>query len=123
MKNYKLYQDYKVEHASQIGLVLLTYEALFKSLAKAKQAIENGDLAAEAEHTSRATEALIELATSLDMEKGKHIAANLASLYSYMIGRLTKNVCSGNAEAVEEVMHLVEILRSGWEELAAKRAG
>ncbi len=120
MSAYKAYRGQEIQGAGPLGLVVLTYDALTASLARAKQAIEEGDLVAEADHTSRAMEALIELSTSLDMEAGGDIAASLASLYNYMMNRLTDNLCSRSTEAVEEVLELAQTLRESWQELARK---
>lgn len=123
MTGYKCYQHNQVEGAGPLGLVLLTYEALYKSLGRARVAILAGDLAAEADHTGRAMEALIELSTSLDMEKGEDVARSLASLYLYMMNRLTEGLCSCSTERVDEVMKLVSELRDGWMTLSAKQKG
>jgi len=118
MTGYKAYQGNQVEGSGPLGLVLLTYEALYKSLAQAKRAIEHGDLAAEGEYVGRALEALVELSSSLNMEEGGEVAKNLASLYIYMTERLSNNMCSDSSQHIEEVMHLVETLREGWQQLA-----
>jgi len=118
MTGYKVYQENRVEGASQLGLVHLSYEVLYKSLAHARLAIEAGDLAAEAEHTCRAMEAIAELATSLNMEMGGAVAKGLASLYAYMMKQLSGGMCTCSTEAVEEVMQLVHTLREGWQQLA-----
>jgi len=117
MTGYKAYQGYQVDGSSPLGLVLLSYEALYKSLGRVRRAIEAGDLAAEADHTGRAMEAIIELASSLDMEKGGEVADSLASLYAYMMKRLSKGMCSCSTEAVDEVIRLVQTLREGWQQL------
>jgi len=117
MTGYKAYQGYQVDGSSPLGLVLLSYEALYKSLGRVRRTIEAGDLAAEADHTSRAMEAIIELASSLDMEKGGEVASSLASLYPYMMKRLSEGMCSCSTEAVDEVIRLVQTLRDGWQEL------
>ncbi len=121
MTGYKAYQGHQVDGSSPLGLVILSYEALYKSLGHARRAIIAGDLAAEADHTGRAIEAIIELATSLDMEKGGKIATSLAALYAYMIRRLNEGMCSCSTEAVDEVMQLVVTLREGWEEIARQQ--
>jgi len=120
MAGYKAYQGHQVEGASPLGLVLLSYEALYKALARARRAIEAGDLAAEVDHTERAIEAIIELATNLDVEKGGKIAQSLGSLYGYMMHRLSDGVCRCSTESVDEVMRLVQVLRAGWQQLAAQ---
>ena len=123
MTGYRAYQGHQVDGSSPLGLVLLSYEALYKSLGRARRAIIAGDLAAEADHTGRAIEAIVELATSLDAERGGKIAASLAALYAYMIRRLNENMCSCSTETVDEVMQLVQTLREGWEEIARQQQG
>ena len=119
MTGYQTYQQHRVQGATPLGLVLLTYEALYKSLARARTAVLAGDLAAEAEQTGLAMEALIELSSSLDMEQGEDIARSLASLYLYMMNRLTEGLCSCSTEAIDDVSKLVQELREGWIGLAA----
>jgi len=114
MTGYKAYQGSQIEGAGPLGLVLLSYEALYKYLGHARRAIEAGDLAAEVDHTSRAMEAVIELSTSLDVENGGQIATSLASLYAYMMRRLSDGMCECSTSAVDEVMALVQTLREGW---------
>lgn len=121
MGGYKAYQGNQVTTASPLGLVILSYDALYKALARAQHAIEGGDLAAEADHTGRAMEALIELSSSLNIELGGEVAYDLASLYAYMMRRLTEGMCTCSTDAVTEVMHLVLTLREGWEGLSPDR--
>ncbi len=118
MTGYKAYQGNQIEGSGPLGLVLLTYEALNKALARAEYAIEAGDIAGEAEHVSRALEAVVELSTSLNMEEGGEIATNLASIYNYMFKRLTEGMCTSSTEHVKEVMQLAQTLREGWQQLA-----
>jgi len=118
MTGYKAYQGNQIEGSGPLGLILLTYEALNKALARAEFAIEAGDLAAEAEHVGRALEAVVELTTSLNMEEGGEVAKNLASIYNYMFKRLTEGMCTSSTEHVKEVMQLAQTLREGWQQLA-----
>ncbi|EAU55675.1 flagellar export chaperone FliS [Mariprofundus ferrooxydans] len=121
MTRYQAYQGNQVEGAGPLGLVLLTYEALFKSLGRTRMAILAADMSAEATHTSRAVEALIELNSSLNMEAGGDIAQSLASLYIYMMNRLSNGLCSASTEHVDEVIRLVQELREGWMQLSAQQ--
>jgi len=118
MTRYQAYQGNQVEGAGPLGLVLLTYEALYKSLGRTRMAIQAGDMVAEAKQTGFAMEALIELATSLNMEAGGDIAQSLASLYAYMMNRVTEGLCSGSTESVDEALRLVQELREGWMQLS-----
>ena len=117
MTGYKAYQGNQVEGAGPLGLVLLTYDVLYKSLGRARFACEGGDIGMEANQTGIALEALIELSSSLNMEAGGDIAVDLARLYAYMIRRLSDEMCSGSTQALTEVMSLVQTLREGWQQL------
>ena len=118
MTGYKAYQGNQVEGAGPLGLVLLTYDVLYKSLARARFACESNDFAVEAEQTGRAIEALLELSSALNMEAGGDIAQDLARLYAYMVKRLTADMCSGSTKALTEVIDLVQTLREGWQQIA-----
>ena len=120
MVGYQAYQKNEVTTSTPLGLVLLSYEALYKTLGRAKHAIDGGDLAAEADHTSRAMEAIIELSSSLNMEEGGDIAKDLAELYGYMLRRLSEGLCSCSTSSVDEVMLLVLTLREAWQAISSE---
>ncbi|MFQ5518468.1 MAG: flagellar export chaperone FliS [Mariprofundus sp.] len=121
MTGFQKYQGNQIEGAGPLGLVLLTYEALFKSLGQARVAIQAGDLVAEANHTGRCMEALIELSSSLNMETGGQISESLSNLYVYMMNRLTEGLCSCSTEHVDEVIKLTNQLREGWMKLSVEQ--
>jgi len=121
MTNYQAYQGNQVEGAGPLGLVLLTYEALYKSLGRTRMAILAGDMSAEATQTGFVMEALIELSSSLNMEAGGDIARNLANLYAYMMNRITEGLCSGSTESIDEVAKLAQELREGWMQLSMQQ--
>lgn len=124
MTGYQQYRGVQVEGASPLELVRLTYDVLIKSLKLAKMAGEEGNIAAEAQQLSKALEAIIELVTSLDMEKGGAIAASLGSLYAYMSRRLMEGNSSNElGAAIDEVLGLVSTLREGWQGLADSNGG
>jgi len=118
MSGYQAYQGNQINTAGPLGLVLLSYDALYKALGRAVHAINGGDLCAEADHTGRALEAIIELASSLDLEAGGEVSQDLSVLYGYMMKRLSDGMCTCSTEAAEEVMGLVLTLREGWAGLA-----
>jgi len=121
MTGHQIYQSNQVEGAGPLGFVLLTYEALYKSLGRTRLAILAGDLAAEADHTGRSMEALIELSSSLNMQAGEDVAQRLASLYMYMMNRLTSGLCSCSTDHIDEVLKLVQDLREGWMSLSVQQ--
>ena len=123
MSGYKTYQGQQIEGSGPLGLVLLSYDALNKSLGRAQMSIQAGDLAQEEDHTARAMEAIIELSSSLNFEAGEDIATSLASLYKYMMDKLAGGMCSGKDEHIVEVLKLVQTLQEGWQQLADQQSG
>ena len=121
MVGHQKYQANQVEGAGPLGLVLLTYEVLYKSLAQARAAIMANDIQAETHHISRALEAIIELSSSLDLEQGGEVADNLAKLYQYLSMRLGDGMCTFSTQSVDEAMALTQSLREGWIELAEQQ--
>jgi len=121
MSAYQAYRGNQINTAGPLGLILLSYDALYQSLGRAVHAIHGGDLAAEADHSARALEALIELSSSLNMEDGGEISQDLSVLYAYMMKRVTDGMCTCSTDAAEEVMALVLTLREGWAGLAENK--
>ena len=123
MTGYQQYRGIQVEGASPLELVLLTYDVLIKSLRLARLAGDEKNFGAEADHLTRALEALVELGTSLDVENGGNIAENLANLYAYMSRRLLEGSSQDTGAAIDEVLSLASSLREGWQELSDSNSG
>jgi len=123
MTGYRAYRSHQVSGAGPLGLVILTYDALVTSLSRAKAASEAGDFSEEGRFIARSLEAIIGLATSLNMEEGGEIAENLSRLYAYMSRRLLDGQAENTAAATEEVMQLAITLREGWQGIDDKQAG
>ncbi len=114
MVGYQKYQANQIEGAGPLGLILLTYEVLYKSLGQARAAIIANDIQAETQHISRALEAIIELSSSLDLKQGGDVAVNLSRLYTYLSQRLSDGMCTFSTESVDEAMQLTQTIREGW---------
>jgi len=117
MVGNRKYQSNQVQGAGPLGLVLLTYEVLFKSLGQARAAILANDIPAEAHHVSRALEAIIELSSALNYEEGGEVAVNLSRLYNYLTMRLGEGMCTSSTQSVDEAIVLTQSLREAWMEL------
>jgi flagellar secretion chaperone FliS len=104
-----------IESASPHKLVLMLYDALLKQLRIAKLHVERAEIAPKAAAISKAI-ALIDqgLRLGLDLEKGGSIAANLLALYDYSAARLLHANLHNDITAIEEVIRLIEPIRSAW---------
>lgn len=114
---YQAYQKNKYETASPHKLILLLYEA----------AIRNGARAVEALQSNRPTEAnnaiiklqdiIYELIASLNEKQGGEIAANLKSLYMYMIDQAVQANIKKDTAPLEEVIVLIRDIKTAWEQI------
>lgn len=103
-----------VETASPHKLISMLLEGALTALAQAKGAIERKQIQDRTDSLNKATDIIVGLKGSLDLEKGGEVAANLDELYNYMIRQVVKANRENSAETVQEVMDLILEVRQGW---------
>jgi flagellar protein FliS len=99
----------------QIAMLL---DGAVDRLNMARGCMLGGDLPRKLALMSSAMAIVDYLRLCLDLPRGGEIAANLAALYQYMSNRLLKANLDNDAEAVGEVVGLLNQIRSGWEGIA-----
>ncbi len=104
-------------YADSVQLIQMLFDGLIDSLSSAEGQIERKEIQAKGESISRATRIVLGLQTSLDLEKGGEIAANLADLYDYCTRRLMHANLKNDAEAVREVKRLISEIRDAWSQV------
>jgi len=102
--------------ASPNKLIVMLYDG---AISAAKQAIihmQNQDIQHKGEMISKAV-LIIEsgLRLSLDKKAGGEIAQSLDALYAYMAQRLTMANIRNQPELIEEVIKLLQDLKTAWE--------
>ena len=115
MNAYTNYLEGQVMAADPIELVRILYVEALNSIRDAREALRDGRIRDRSNAITRAQSILIELAASLDMEKGGDIARSLAELYPYIISRLTLANFEQNTEPLEEARRLLTTLLEGWQ--------
>jgi flagellar protein FliS len=113
-----------VADASPARLVQIMFEQILAQLATAQgcmERIENNmplkDVVTKGKTLGKAIRLIDQLNSTLDMERGQKIAANLRALYVYMLARLTLANVSNDAKIVAEVMSLVQKIKTGWDRI------
>jgi flagellar protein FliS len=119
MRNQGLVAD-----ASPTRLVQIMFEQIVSALATAQgcmERIENnlplGEVILKGKAMGNAIRLINQLNATLDMERGKDVAANLHSLYIYMLARLTHANATNDPHIVAEVTALVRKVKSGWDQI------
>jgi flagellar protein FliS len=113
-----------VANASPTRLVQIMFEHILSNLATVQGCMERikdnrpvSDVVAKGTALGKAIRLIGQLDSSLDMERGGQIAANLRALYVYMQGRLTQANVTNDAHIVAEVARLVNDIKIGWDQI------
>ncbi len=84
----------------------------------AKFEMESGEIAKKGASISKAIDIITNgLRGSLDMNEGGELAERLAALYEYMAQRLLFANLKNSTAALDEVLELLNSLRSAWEQI------
>lgn len=111
----------QVSQANPHRLVAMLYDGCMLSIARARLALERGDVAARGEATSKAIRIIDEgLKAALDHKAGASISANLASLYEYMTHTLLLANARGDDGRYAEVARLLDALREAWRQIGTQ---
>lgn len=103
-----------VASADPHGLVLMLLEGAISSLIFARKEIDAGNISAKGEAISKAIRIISELDTSLNIEAGGEIAANLRTLYDYMGTSLLEANLKNDVRKLVEVVQLLSELKTAW---------
>jgi flagellar protein FliS len=108
------YLEATVMSASPLELVRMLYRRALGAAAAARRHLAEGDIRARSREISTAMEIAVELAGSLDREKGGDVALHLAALYDYIGTRLLEANLHQDDAALAEVERLLATLDEGW---------
>lgn len=111
------YLEDKVSTVTPHTLVVMLYDRLLKDCETARVAIGQNDLY-EANHAlQHGQDVLVELHSALDPTKWEH-AAQLGSIYLYLINELTEANLKKDAKRVVRASAMIVPLRDAWSEAA-----
>jgi flagellar secretion chaperone FliS len=108
-----------VQGANPHQLVGLLYDALLKSIATAKAALQRGDIPAKGAAIGKSVRIIEEgLKAGVNLKEGGEIASNLYIMYGYSVMRLTQANVRNDISALEEVARLIEPVAEAWKSIA-----
>ncbi len=103
-----------VDGASPHQLVAMLYDGLLETLALARAALRQGDIARKGSELTRAVRIVDEGLKSALSPAGGELARQLGELYAYLGLRLTQANLRNDESAIEECVRLIEPLRDAW---------
>jgi flagellar protein FliS len=120
-----VYQQVEISTSNKLQLVVMLYDGALRSLNLAKGSIGSRDLVGKAQNLDRVLAIIGELQNTLNIEEGGEISFQLDRLYTYMAERVLEASSKLEVQPLDEVIKLLRILQSAWNEVARKeqRAG
>src|SRR5690606_11694412 len=104
----------RVAEADPHQLIALLYENAGQRIRRAQACLDQGDVAQKGKAIGEACAILGHLSGSLDHEAGGQVASNLASLYDYIIRRLTEANLHNDLAPLHESLDLLVEIESAW---------
>ena len=108
------YMQTQITTTNQGELLLMLYAGAINFLIRAREEIEKKNYAEKGMLISKAMDIIAELDGSLNMEKGGELSKNLHQLYMFCNSHLLQASIKMNAKFVEDVINILEGLRSAY---------
>jgi flagellar protein FliS len=112
-----------VSEADPHKLVALLFAGACQRIRLAQASLLQGDQARKGKAIGEACAIVGHLNGSLDHEAGGEIAANLSSLYEYLMHRLTQANLHNDDAALTEALELLGEINSAWDAIPADQRG
>jgi flagellar protein FliS len=112
-----------VAGATPHRLVSLLFDAYMDSIAQARGALKQRDMAAKGRAIGRAVRIVEEgLKAGLDLRAGGTLAEDLRALYAYVVLLLTRANLHNDDAALAECQRLLEPVRDAWSRIGPEAA-
>lgn len=111
-----------VSTANPHQLVDMLFDALLQAVRSAREAINRGDIQTKGKQIGKAVRIIDEgLKSTLNLDQGGDLAANLNGLYGYCALRLTEANVRNDDAALADVIRVIDPLATGWKQMGAQR--
>jgi flagellar protein FliS len=97
-------------------VLLKLYDGTLRFLSVARRGIVERKPSVRGENISKAMAIINELDCALDMEKGGELSGQLASLYRFVMDKLTLANGNNDLTALEQAENILKTLKDGFEE-------
>lgn len=108
------YRKSAVQGATPLQLVIMLYDGALKFMEAGKHAMAAKDLEKQNASLQKSQKIIFELIACLDMNEGGEIAANLLSLYTYVVEQLVQANVKDEPEAIDRCIRILSDLRESW---------
>lgn len=113
---YAQYRNNSVNYASKEQLLLMLLDGAVKFAKVARQAMADKDIAKANENIKKTQDIFYELIATLDLRYAGDWGNKLIAVYRFIINRLVQANIKKDVKIIDEVMPLIEDVRSLWQE-------
>jgi flagellar protein FliS len=117
---YENYIKTELDSLPIAGIIAKGYDRIILELKGAIENIEKSNIKEKIQNISKAIDIITTLRLGLDFEKGGEIAQNLEEIYSFCLKEIQLANLKNDKKKLEDVINILNTLKSGWEELAQK---
>lgn len=110
------YRESAVRGASPLGLIVILYDEIVRSIRKALHAFETGNIEARAKALTHAVEVIGYLQSVLDFEKGGDVARKLSQFYNLMRAKLLETHITPTRDGLEMLAREFAKMGAAWQQ-------
>jgi flagellar protein FliS len=111
------YRESAVRGASPLGLIVILYDEMVRSIRKSRDCFERGDIEGRGKALMHVVEVIGYLQSILDFEKGGDVARNLASFYNFMRMKLLEIHIKPSPEGLDMLAAEFAKLSAAWRQV------
>jgi flagellar protein FliS len=115
------YQTMQIMSSKPEKLILMLYDGALRFIQISIKALEQNDIEQAHKNLIKTQNILIELMTSLNLDKGGEIAFNLFRIYEFMHFTLVQANVKKNPEPVRRISGQLKTLRDSWAQAMKNR--
>ena len=113
----RMYRESAVRYASPVGLVVILYEEVIRSLRRAHQAFQLNQIEQRCHSLTHAIQVIGHLQGVLDFDKGAEVAQNLSNFYNVARNVIVQCNNSGNGDRLISLAGDFSNLAQAWQQV------
>lgn len=118
---FSAYKSASVATTNQGQLINMLYDGMSRFLTKAIIAIDEVDYEVAHNNLEKSANIIMELLSTLRVEKGGEVAENLKNLYIFTYEKIVVANLKKDKEAAESALSIVKTLGEGWKSINQKK--
>lgn len=119
----RAYRESAVRGASSVGLIVILYEEVIRSMRKAQRALASGAIEERTRSLNHALAVVGHLQGVLDFEKGGQVARDLSVFYGSMRSSILDANVRANAQIMESVVTEFSKIKQAWQIVDREMSG